>query len=920
MPREILSLDGEWDFSFCGDEVVQLESIESWRRCVVPGPWQAQFDDLRERNGRAWYRRGVAVPAGWIGQPVFLRFGAVNYHARILVNGSEVGAHEGGYLPFEIEIGDALRAGTNEIAVSVEAPTDDAALYPDYPFSEIPFGKQSWYGPLGGIWQSVTIERRAADRIASLRLYPELADGSVVVSLELSRAAGPSLALAFEIRGPDGARVAAAACPIAAGETAAELRMTVGTPLAWSPDAPHLYSLSAALMADDTVLDAAEHAFGFRTVAIRDGQIFLNGEPIYLRAALDQDYYPDGICTPPSDAFIEDQFRKAKELGLNCLRCHIKVPDPRYYDIADRMGLLIWTELPNVGRLTQRSAARLEATMRGILARDGGHPSIICWTIINENWGTDLTHDAEHRAWLSRTYHWLKALDPTRLVVDNSPCPPNFHVESDLQDFHYYAAIPDHRGAWESFVDRFAARPDWTHSPHGDARRSADQPIICSEFGNWGLPDPARLRDAAGREPWWFETGHDWGDGVMYPHGIESRFRACGLDSVFGGLDRFVEAAQWQQYRALKFEIEAMRRRPEIAGYVITEFTDCHWESNGLLDMRRNPRVFHHAFAAINADTVVVPRWQRLAYWADEVATIELAVAHAGPTQGTPTTLRWSLDAAGLGGAERLVLERGVQGAAAAAFRMPAVQKAEIHRLELELDSGDRILATNHLDIAVFPRRDAAAAARIAVWAAEDALVQRFAALGYALAETPQAADLVVAAAVDDAVAALIREGTRALILLDAPGELQPVFPHWQAVRAVARQGSPWHGSWASTFSWLRRRGALARLPGGPLIDHAFDRVIPGHVIAGCNTWDFQSRVHAGIVAGWVHKPAALILERDYGQGRMVATTFRLLEDAPGADPTATTLLDSLVELALAAAPATQHVPDERERASALPA
>src|SRR5690348_6948905 len=169
--------------------------------------------------------------------------------------------------------------------------------------------------------------------------------------------------------------------------------------------------------------------------------------------------------------------------------------------------------------------------------------------------------------------------------------------------------------------------------------------MICSEFGNWGLPDPAALRDADGREPWWFETGHDWGEGVMYPHGIENRFRACGLEGVFGSLSAFVEAAQWQQYRALKYEIEAMRGRPEIAGYVITEFTDCHWESNGLLDMRRNPRAFHHAFGAINADTVIVPRWQRLAYWADETATIDLAVAHAGKAGSAPATLRWSLDA-----------------------------------------------------------------------------------------------------------------------------------------------------------------------------------------------------------------------------------------------------------------------------------
>ena len=123
--------------------------------------------------------------------------------------------------------------------------------------------------------------------------------------------------------------------------------------------------------------------------------------------------------------------------------------------------------------------------------------------------------------------------------------------------------------------------------------------------------------------------------------------------------------------------------------------------------------------------------------------------------------------------------------------------------------------------------------------------------------------------------------------------ELQPIFPHWQAARVVRRSGTMWQGDWISSFSWLRRDGPFARIPGGPLIDHAFDRVIPNHVIAGCSTWDFQARVHAGMVIGWVHKPAGLIVERERGRGKMVVTTFRLLEDAPGADPVATALLDA---------------------------
>ena len=173
-PRARLSLDGEWQFAFCGDGLVPLAEVADWRTCTVPAPWQAQFADLRERNGRAWYRRTFELPAGWIpsAAALVLRFGAVNYHARVWVNGSLAVEHEGGYLPFEAEIGALVRPGRNEVAVAVTAPTDDRELYPDFPVGEVPFGKQSWYGPLGGIWQSVHLERRAADHVRAVRLTP----------------------------------------------------------------------------------------------------------------------------------------------------------------------------------------------------------------------------------------------------------------------------------------------------------------------------------------------------------------------------------------------------------------------------------------------------------------------------------------------------------------------------------------------------------------------------------------------------------------------------------------------------------------------------------------------------------------------------------------------------------------------------
>jgi Glycosyl hydrolases family 2, sugar binding domain/Glycosyl hydrolases family 2/Glycosyl hydrolases family 2, TIM barrel domain len=895
--RPSLCLDGAWDFHFCGDARIELGEVERWQPCTVPAPWQAVFPDLRQRNGRAWYRRTFELPSDWLGGAVFLRFGAVNYHAQVLVNRTPVIEHEGGWLPFEAEIGAMLRPGANEVAVHVTAPTDDPAAYPEYPFSETLAGKQSWYGPLGGIWQSVLLERRASDHIGLVRVRPQRQSGTLEVGLDLSRPLSVPHVLELQIEAPDGRTVEAASLALDAGQERISTALRVAEPLDWSPDAPHLYQLRAMLRRGGDVADVVRERFGFRAIETRAGRIYLNGQPLFLRGALDQDYYPDGICTAPSDAFLEDQFRKAKALGLNCLRCHIKVPDPRYYAVADRVGVLIWTELPNAGRLTPPARARAEATLRGILERDGNHPSIICWTIINENWGTDLVHSAEDRAWLRRTVDWLKAADPDRLVVDNSPIAPSFHLCSDLEDFHFYAAIPDHRRSWDGFIEALAARPAWTYAPSAAAMRTGDEPLLCSEFGNWGLPDPERLRGPDGAEPWWFETGHDWGDGAAYPHGLENRFRAAGLERVFGGLPAFIEAAQWQQYRALKYQIETMRRRPTLAGYVITEFTDCHWESNGLLDMRRNRRVFHEAFAAINAETILVPCWERVAYCAGETIRVDLVAAHGGGELVPEVTIRWRCGAAA-GQAGPLLLEPGVRDLPPAVFTAPALKDPAVERLELELAAAGRVLATNHVDLTVLPRHAPLPAAGTRIWAGDE-LAARIQSLGYRPAPSLLEADVAVASRLDESLCAAIRGGARVVLLADDPMELQPIFPHWQAARVVRRSGTMWQGDWISSFSWLRRDGPFARVPGGPLIDHAFDRVIPNHVIAGCNAWDFQARVHAGMVLGWVHKPAGLIVERERGRGKLVVTTFRLLEDAPGADPIATALLDGLIELAM---------------------
>ncbi len=641
---------------------------------------------------------------------------------------------EGGYLPFELVLPANLLEANNILEVSVTLPSGDAAHYPEFPFGEIPHGKQSWYGPLGGIWQSVWLECRSAAHLTHCAIGPDLDGQMVSLALEWQNADG--FEAVVTIFDPKGEALAVGIGSVRNGR--ASIAISVAHPMPWSPDDPKLYAAQIVLLHGGVVLDRSWHSFGFRTIKTENGRILLNGKPIYLRGALDQDYYPQGICTPPSLEFLEDQARKAKALGLNLLRCHIKVPDPRYYDVADRFGLLVWTETPNVQEFTEKSAQRLRDTIAGIVHRDGNHPSIIAWTIINEDWGTRLVENAEHRRWLKETYDWLKALDPTRLVVDNSACFPNFHVKTDLNDYHYYKSIPERRSEWDALTADFAGAPGWTFRPHGDAERQGDEPLVVSEFGVWGLPPPEDVRSPDGSEPAGMETGSNWAEGCAYPHGIEQRFEELSLPKVFGSFHAFIDAVQWYQFGNLKYEIETIRAHAPIMGYVVTELTDVHWEANGLMDINRNPRVFHERFPEINADIVIVPRVDRYAGFAGEMLEIGLRVATGGGSLPDGAVLEWQVDGVAAGAVSVAAIGPvSVREIAPILLPLPTLDQARVVRLSLFLRAGSAVVARNSVDLSVYPRRQTRGLPSVATQ--DGALAAYLTALGYPIVKAQNA-------------------------------------------------------------------------------------------------------------------------------------------------------------------------------------
>lgn len=957
---ETISLDGAWEFQHDPAGDLTPAGLGLMRPVVVPLPWQAQFEDLRVTSGVGWYRRQFEVPADWRDEVILLRFGAVDYFAEVWLNGKQLGDHEGGYLPFGFEIQDRVFSDRlNELVVRVVDPgLDTEETFPKFRFAEIPHGKQSWYGPIGGIWQSVSLERHGASYVEGLRLTPSVSDQRVEIRCAVAHPVDGRLEIG--IFDPDGVLVGEQVFSTSPDQQVYETNVDVPSPDLWDVDRPALYRAVAGLVSGGPrtvltpapspslmergdfgggILDRHAEVFGFRTIEARNGEILLNGRPIYLRGALDQAYYPGTIYTPPSDEFLRDRFQKAKELGLNCLRCHIKIEDPRYYQLADEMGLLVWTELPNWGgrrrsgtrHRTTRASARAHETLEGMIRRDWNHPSIICWTIVNEDWGTRVNDEPADRDWLRETYDFVKALDPHRLVVDNSACRPNFHVKSDLDDYHFYYAIPDHADQWASTVADFASRPAWSYSPHGDAVRSGQEPLVVSEFGNWGLPNVQNLIAGHGGEPWWFDTGAERGSGrtrgVVHPKGVLDRFVALGLDRVFGSFEQFVAASQEQQSQALKYEIEEMRRHDSIKGYVITELTDVHWECNGLLDLRNNPKCFHKQFGEINAADVIVPEvvpGTRRAFWSDEDARFVVTVSHFSPRNLDGAALCWWVDPVrNRGASERFgqatedapgrnvtiglrmpkILPRGrIFRTGESGFQMPSPATPGCARLGCDLvDAAGAVAARNDLDLFVFPaalRRVQSERALHLVGPADRVatLSSRLAEMGYRIVADWRQADLVVGLGFGGALRSIVQDGGRALCLVD---DAAAVTASLGRLEVVDRAGSGYEGDWASSFSWLDANRFVHRIPSGPRLDWAFASVVPDQVILGLDAEDIARDGLAGLFLGWIQKPAALALQVGLGRGERLLTTLRLANpkgDPLGVDPVATVLFQDFVD------------------------
>lgn len=396
-PRPLLvrnewkSLNGPWEFAFDDKNEGRAAGWSSGKtlgqQILVPFTFEAALSGVgkNEIHERVWYRRSFAIPKSWSGKRTQLHFGAVDWETTVWVNGREIGAHRGGYAPFSFDITSALKpSGLQEIVVAVFDPADPKKD------GVQPKGKQLgsrgiWYTRTTGIWQSVWLEPTAAVHLRALRADADPATGVITVHADV--AGGQASQISVAVSGPDNAKKSMTARTVPVGQATYALP-PLPRPRLWSPESPTLYDVTVRIKDANGNTDEVKTYVAFRAYGIKNGRLTLNGQPLFLRGVLDQGYWPDGVYTAPSDEALRFDVEMTKKMGFNLARKHVKVEDPRWYYWCDRLGLLVWQDMPSSHNLSGEAAKQIfRDEWREVVETVRGYPSVVHWIPFNENWG-----------------------------------------------------------------------------------------------------------------------------------------------------------------------------------------------------------------------------------------------------------------------------------------------------------------------------------------------------------------------------------------------------------------------------------------------------------------------------------------------------------------------------------------------------
>jgi hypothetical protein len=484
-----INLNGSWDFEF---DSLNVGLAANWstgkatfsKKINVPFPWGSPLSGVKDAADFAWYKKAITIPKAWSGKRSFVTIGASDWETTIWLDGVLVGKHQGGYTPFSFELTPNVKYDTpQQLVIRVDDKRRDFTLY----------GKQG-YGNARGIWQTIYLEGRGSTYLESIHFTPDIDKNSVRAEVALSDLVSTATEITLRIKTPNSVVVVKNAIP--KNNDKAAFDIGIPEPRLWTLEDPFLYEVEIKIN-DDVV----KSYFGMRKISVVNlpntnyPYIALNNQPIYLQLTLDQSYHPEGFYTFPSDEYMKNEIKLCKDIGLNGIRTHIKVDVPRKLYWADKLGLLVMSDLPNSwGEPDDKMQAESEYTLREMIKRDYNHPAIFSWITFNETWGlrskvvedgkTSSVYLPRTQNWVASMYYLAKSLDPTRLVEDNSICCGAGHTQTDINSWHEY--LPG--WAWEdhlSMIDKNTYEGSPFHFENGF--KQGKQPNINSECGNvWG--------------------------------------------------------------------------------------------------------------------------------------------------------------------------------------------------------------------------------------------------------------------------------------------------------------------------------------------------------------------------------------------------------------------------------------------------
>ena len=624
---DYVNLNGWWNFAFDQKEVGQdegwfeadAEISESYIN--VPFCWESSLSGVQNENykGQAWYQKKVMVDGSWAGKKIFLRFGAVDWMCKLWVNGEEVGSHIGGYNAFEFDVTEQMNVGeVNTVTLWVE----DKGNYGDDSYPAL-IGKQGRNAPCGythtsGIWQTVGMEARSATYVGNAEAAVDVDNSTVTYTLDVTSDVDQELTVEYDFTSkiydiakdedvPTGSTVKGAKkISVKAGENRLPMEaITVENPKLWNFDDPNLYYGKLTVKnSAGAVLDTVDTYFGMRKVeakyfdeSLGVKYIYVNGAPVFMSGLLDQGFWEEGIYTAPSEEALKYDILKMRECGFNLIRKHLKVEDPLQYYWCDKLGMMVWQDMPHATNMVPDKTGDVtlgrqyyEECLDSMMHMNYNHPSIVAVMLFNETWGLQKAYfdgkrnvvaadGKDTKAWVEGLFAKTKEINPNLLVEDMSPC--NFdHVQpTEMNTYHMYP------GNYNSTVN--------------DVERHINGAYVGSKenfkFGEVQDGDPL-------------------------------------LNSEYGGVGAY--AGDYDVSYCFKYMTDIQRRYEKQSGFVYTEPFDVEYERNGILTYDRNMKIFGYDEIAYGGDMTMNDLLQEL-----YVGIVDMPVRNVVPGQKMKTSV-----------------------------------------------------------------------------------------------------------------------------------------------------------------------------------------------------------------------------------------------------------------------------------------